>query len=82
MNGSRERIRGPPRDGREGLTSAKQVQRRLMLLFEGRQYREAAGIISRCGISVLKSIVSDLPMDLLIEALPLSASLLEVIFFR
>lgn len=53
-----------------------------MLLFEGRQYREAAGIISRCGISVLKAIISDLPMDLLIEALPHSSSLLEVIFFR
>lgn len=82
MQGSRERIRGPPRDGRDGLTSPRQVARRLMLLFEGRQYREAAGIITRCGISVLKSIISDLPMDLLVEALPHSAYLLEAIFFR
>lgn len=80
MYGSRDRIRGP-RDGRD-LTSAKQVQRRLVLYFEGRQFREAAAIMSRCGISVLKVIVQELPMDLLIEALPHSATLLEVIFFR
>lgn len=83
IQGSRERIRGPPRDGRDsGLTSPRQVCRRLMVLFEGRQYREAASVVSRCGISVLKSIIADLPIDVLVEALPHSAYLLEAIFFR
>lgn len=78
----RERIRGPPRDGREGLTSPRQVLRRLMMLSEGRQYREAAGVVGRLGPSVLKSVVAELPMDILIDALPHSAYLLESFFAR
>uniref|UniRef100_A0A1B0GGG9 Mitochondria-eating protein n=1 Tax=Glossina morsitans morsitans TaxID=37546 RepID=A0A1B0GGG9_GLOMM len=56
MADSRERIRGPARDGREFLTSPRQVLRRLMLLSEGRQYREAAGVVGRLGPSVLRLI--------------------------
>lgn len=82
MAESRERIRGPPRDGREGLTSPRQVLRRLMILSDGRQYREAAGVVGRLGPSVFRSIISELPMDILIEALPHSAYLLETFFGR
>lgn len=82
MVDSRERIRAPSRDGREGFSSPRQVLRRLMLLCEGRQYREAAGIIGRLGPSLLKSVVSELPVDLLVEALPHSAYLLESLFSR
>nr|XP_029729680.1 uncharacterized protein LOC109415420 [Aedes albopictus] len=82
MADSRERIRGPPRDGREGFTSPRQVLRRLMLLSEGRQYREAATVVGRLGPSVLRSVVAELPMDILIEALPHSTYLLESFFNR
>ncbi|XP_055385151.1 uncharacterized protein LOC129614526 [Condylostylus longicornis] len=82
MVDSRERIRAPPRDGREFLTSPRQVLRRLMLLSEGRQYREAAGVVGRLGPSVLRSVISELPIDLLLEALPHSAYLLESFFSR
>lgn len=82
MAESRERIRGPSRDGRDGLTSPRQVLRRLMLLSEGRQYREAAGVVGRLGPSVLRSVVAELPMDILVDALPHSAYLLESFFSR
>uniref|UniRef100_A0A1B0CUS3 Mitochondria-eating protein n=1 Tax=Lutzomyia longipalpis TaxID=7200 RepID=A0A1B0CUS3_LUTLO len=82
MVDNRERIRGPSRDGREGLTSPRHVLRRLLLLSEGRQYREAAGVVGRLGPSLLRSVVSELPMDLLIEALPHSAYLLESFYSR
>uniref|UniRef100_A0A182M7M0 Mitochondria-eating protein n=2 Tax=Myzomyia TaxID=59140 RepID=A0A182M7M0_9DIPT len=82
MADSRERIRAPPRDGREGFTSPRQVLRRLMLLSEGRQYREAATVVGRLGPSVLRSVVAELPMDILIEALPHSTYLLESFFNR
>lgn len=82
MTDNRERIRGPPRDGRDGLTSPRQVLRRLMLLSDGRQYREAAGMVGRLGPSVFRSVVAELPMDILIEALPHSAYLLETFFCR
>jgi hypothetical protein len=82
MADSRERIRGPSRDGRDGLTSPRHVLRRLMLLSEGRQYREAATVVGRLGPSVLRSVVAELPLDLLIESLPHSAYLLESFFNR
>ncbi|TMW52717.1 hypothetical protein DOY81_002167 [Sarcophaga bullata] len=82
MADSRERIRGPSRDGREFLTSPRQVLRRLMLLSEGRQYREAAGVVGRLGPSVLRSVIAELPIDLLLEHLPHSAYLLESFFSR
>ncbi|XP_030370855.1 uncharacterized protein LOC115621369 [Scaptodrosophila lebanonensis] len=82
MADSRERIRGPSRDGREFFTSPRQVLRRLMLLSEGRQYREAAGVVGRLGPSVLRSVMAELPIDLLLEHLPHSAYLLESFFTR
>lgn len=82
MADSRERIRGLSRDGRDGFTSPRQVLRRLMLLSEGRQYREAAGVVGRLGPSVLRSVVAELPLDILTEALPHSAYLLESFFNR
>ncbi|XP_034488415.1 uncharacterized protein LOC117792393 [Drosophila innubila] len=82
MADSRERIRGPSRDGREFLTSPRQVLRRLMLLSEGRQYREAAGVVGRLGPSVLHSVIAELPIDLLLEHLPHSAYLLESFYTR
>ncbi|CAO1426453.1 unnamed protein product [Diamesa hyperborea] len=78
---SRERIRGF-KDGRDGLTSARQVLRRLTVLSEGRQYREAANLVCRLGPSVLRSVVSEIPLDLLVDSLPHSAYLLESFFNR
>lgn len=82
MAESRERIRGLSKDSRDGFTSPRQVLRRLMLLSEGRQYREAAGVVGRLGPSVLRSIITDLPLDILTEALPHSSNLLESFFSR
>lgn len=80
---SRERIRAPSRDSRDGgLTSPRQVLRRLMLLSDGRQYREAAGMVGRLGPSVFRSVVAELPMDILVDALPHSAYLLETFYAR
>lgn len=79
---NRERIRAPSRDGRDGLTSPRQVLRRLILLSDGRQYREAAGMVGRLGPAVFRSVVAELPMDILVEALPHSAHLLETFYAR
>lgn len=79
---NRERIRAPSRDGRDGLTSPRQVLRRLMLLTDGRQYREAAGMVGRLGPSVFRSVVAELPLDILLDALPHSAYLLETFYTK
>lgn len=78
----RERIRGPSRDRREFYTSSRQVLRRLMILSEGRQFREAATIIGHLGPSILRSVVTELPIDILVESLPHSAHLIESVFNR
>lgn len=75
---SRERIRSKDNN----LTSPRQVLRRLMLLTEGRQYREAGQLVTRLGPSVLRSVLSEIPMDLLVENLPHSTYLLEAFFIR
>ena len=62
--------------------SARQVLRRLTVLSEGRQYREAANLVCRLGPSVLRTVVSEIPLDLLVDSLPHSAYLLESFFNR
>ena len=82
MTESRVRIRASAKDGREELTSPRQVLRRLVLLSDGRQFREAAGIVTRLGSTVFHSVAKDIPLEMIIEALPHSAYLLETFFFR
>lgn len=82
MNESRERIRRERDREKNTYTSPRLALRRVLLLSEGRQFREAAAILSRLGPSVLQSVAADLPIDLLVEALPHSAHLIETLLNR
>ncbi|XP_050553814.1 uncharacterized protein LOC118270408 isoform X2 [Spodoptera frugiperda] len=82
MNESRERIRREREREKNTYTSPRLALRRVLLLAEGRQFREAAAILSRLGPGVLQSVASELPIDLLVEALPHSAHLIETLLNR
>ncbi|XP_038219660.1 uncharacterized protein LOC119837938 [Zerene cesonia] len=82
MNESRERIRREREREKNTYTSPRLALRRVLLLAEGRQFREAAAILSRLGPGVLQSVASELPIDLLIEALPHSSHLIETLLNR
>lgn len=60
--------------------SPRLVIRRVLVLSEGRQYREASAVLSRLGPIALATVAGDLPLDLLVDGLPHSAQLLETIF--
>lgn len=82
MNESRERIRREREREKNTYTSPRLALRRVLLLAEGRQFREAAAILSRLGPGVLQGVASELPIDLLVEALPHSAHLIETLLNR
>ncbi|CAH2059731.1 unnamed protein product, partial [Iphiclides podalirius] len=82
MNESRERIRREREREKNTYTSPRLALRRVLLLAEGRQFREAAAILARLGPGVLQSVASELPIDLLVEALPHSAHLIETLLNR
>ncbi|XP_032523537.1 uncharacterized protein LOC116774866 [Danaus plexippus] len=82
MNESRERIRREREREKNTYTSPRLALRRVLLLAEGRQFREAAAILSRLGPGVLQSVAGELPVDLLVEALPHSSHLLETLLNR
>ncbi|KOB70447.1 Uncharacterized protein OBRU01_15281 [Operophtera brumata] len=82
MNESRERIRREREREKNTYTSPRLALRRVLLLAEGRQFREAAAILARLGSGVLQSVASELPIDLLVEALPHSAHLIETLLNR
>ncbi|XP_026734354.1 LOW QUALITY PROTEIN: uncharacterized protein LOC113498525 [Trichoplusia ni] len=82
MNESRERIRREREREKNTYTSPRLALRRVLLLSEGRQFREAAAILSRLGPGVLQSVATELPIDLLVEALPHSAHLIETLLNR
>lgn len=80
---SRERIRiNCQKEDRKGSLNAHQVLRRLSVLCEGRQYVEAAHLVNRLGYSALCVVATEMPLDLLAEALPYSSTLLECLFNR
>lgn len=54
----------------------------MLRLYEGRQYREAATFLSRLPQYTLKSSLPDIPIDLLIESLPSSLTLVEALYAR
>ncbi|XP_031764253.1 uncharacterized protein LOC113518676 [Galleria mellonella] len=82
MNESRERIRREREREKNTYTSPRLALRRVLLLAEGRQFREAAAVLSRLGPGVLQSVAAELPIDLLVEALPHSAHLIETLLNR
>lgn len=55
---------------------------RLLRLYEGRQYREAASFLMKLPHYTLRATLPDIPVDLLIEALPHSLALLEALYSR
>ncbi|KZC10572.1 PREDICTED: uncharacterized protein LOC107188627 [Dufourea novaeangliae] len=70
---------GSPED--EG-SNPRMALRRLLRLYEGRQYREAAGFLLKLPRYTLKATLPDIPVDLLIETLPHSLALLEALYSR
>ncbi|XP_025271059.1 uncharacterized protein LOC105247878 isoform X2 [Camponotus floridanus] len=70
---------GIPED--EG-SNPRMALRRLLRLYEGRQYREAAGFLMKLPHYTLKAALTDIPVDLLIETLPHSLILLEALYSR
>ncbi|XP_013196138.2 uncharacterized protein LOC106139274 [Amyelois transitella] len=82
MNESRERIRREREREKNTYTSPRLALRRVLLLAEGRQFREAAAVLARLGPGVLQSVASELPIDLMVEALPHSAHLIETLLNR
>ncbi|XP_011500419.1 PREDICTED: uncharacterized protein LOC105364228 [Ceratosolen solmsi marchali] len=65
----------------EGL-NPRTALRRLLRLYEGCHYHEAAGFLMRLPNYTLRATFSDIPIDLLIETLPHSLVLLEALYVR
>ncbi|KAF3425728.1 hypothetical protein E2986_11020 [Frieseomelitta varia] len=63
-------------------SNPRMALRRLLRLYEGRQYREAAAFLVKLPRYTLKATLPDIPLDLLIETLPHSLSLLEALYTR
>ena len=53
-----------------------------MRLYEGRQYREAANFLQRLPRYTFKAALDDIPVDLIVESLPHSLTLLEAVYAR
>ncbi|KAK5645491.1 hypothetical protein RI129_006791 [Pyrocoelia pectoralis] len=62
--------------------SPKLALRRVLVLAEGRQFREAASILAKLGPTALNTVANELPLELLVDGLPHSAQLLETLFNR
>ncbi|XP_023029011.1 uncharacterized protein [Leptinotarsa decemlineata] len=65
---------------RASPTSPRIVLRRVLVLSEGRQFREAAAVLQKLGPNTIATVAGELPLDLLVEGLPHSAQLLETLF--
>jgi hypothetical protein len=81
---SRERIRIclNQNNRKKGSLSANQMLRQVLVLCEGRQFLEAAHLVDRLNSTSLALIQHEIPFDLLLEALPFSALLLESLLRR
>ncbi|XP_044581767.1 uncharacterized protein LOC123263230 [Cotesia glomerata] len=64
------------------VTNPRVALRRLLRLYEGRQYREAANLVGKLPRCTLALTLTDFPVDLVIETLPRSLSLLEALYSR
>ncbi|EFA09543.2 uncharacterized protein LOC656542 [Tribolium castaneum] len=76
MRDSGDRIRRE----RTSPTSSRTVLRRVLVLSEGRQFREAAAVLQKLNCNSVAAVAADLPLDFLAEGLPHSAQLLETLF--
>lgn len=62
--------------------SPRLALRRVLVLSEGRQYREAAAVIAKLGPTTLGVVANEIPLDFIVEGLPHSAQLLETLFSK
>lgn len=58
------------------------AMKKIIILYEKQQYREAANFINRLHRSTFKSILEDLPVDMFIEAVPDSLPILEALYAK
>ncbi|GFQ96223.1 uncharacterized protein TNCT_192801 [Trichonephila clavata] len=58
------------------------AMKRVILLYENQQYREAANFINRLHRSTFKAILDDLPIDMFVEAMPQSLPILEALYAK
>lgn len=58
------------------------AMRRIALLFENHKYEDCAILINRLNLTVLETIVSELPMDIFVEATPMSLGIIDVLFTK
>jgi hypothetical protein len=56
--------------------------RRILLLYENLQFREAANFINRLNYSTFKAIITDLPIDVFVESIPNSLPILEALYAK
>lgn len=56
--------------------------KRIIILYEKQQYKEAANFINRLHRTTFKSILEDLPVDMFIEAIPESLPILESLYAK
>lgn len=56
--------------------------KRILLLYENAQYREAANFVNRLSHGTFKAILPQLPIDVFIEAMPHSVSILEALYAK
>lgn len=56
--------------------------KRILLLYENAQYREAANFVNRLSHNTFKTILDQLPVDLFVEAMPHSLSILEALYAK
>ncbi|CAH0389093.1 unnamed protein product [Bemisia tabaci] len=56
--------------------------KRILLLYENAQYREAANFINRLSHGTFKTILGQLPIDVFIDAMPHSVSILEALYAK
>ncbi|XP_049859153.1 uncharacterized protein LOC126353934 [Schistocerca gregaria] len=56
--------------------------KRIILLYENSQFREAANFINRLSHSTFKVILTELPIDLFVESMPHSLSILEALYAK
>ncbi|XP_055929766.1 uncharacterized protein LOC129960380 [Argiope bruennichi] len=58
------------------------AMKRVILLYENQQYREAANFVNRLHRSTFKAILDDLPIDMFVEAMPQSLPILEALYAK
>ncbi|KAL1138313.1 hypothetical protein AAG570_010001 [Ranatra chinensis] len=62
--------------------SPRLALKRILLLYENGQYREAANFINRLGHPTFRTVLGQLPVDLFVEAMPHSVSILEALYAK